>query len=519
MGAGKLEERVIVLAPVGRDAEAIADLVRSLGFQPEICASPSDCAKCILSGAGAFLLTEEGLDLPGIPDLLEVLKAQPPWSELPLIVLATGGESRLAGVLEVAGCAAGSIMVLERPMRSATLSRSIQVALRSRRRQYEVRDLIDVKAKLAAIVENSDDAIISKDLDGIVTSWNPGAERLFGYSAREAIGQPITLIIPSERLYEEPGILARIRRGERIEQFETVRRRKDGTLLHISLTVSPVRNDRGEIVGASKIARDVTARIRAQEALHQAQAELQSHAANLERSVAERTADLRATNEQLETFIYSIAHDLRAPLRSMTGYSGLLLEDYSDRLDESGRKMLSRIQSASEFMDRLLMDLVAYGRVSRVQLDLGTVEIQKAWESALLQCAIQIEGSKATIETVRPLPKVRAHESTLGQVLANLLSNAIKFVPDDIDPRVRFWAEPRSEFTRLWVEDNGIGIPAEQQDRVFRVFERLNGARYAGTGIGLSIVRKGVERMNGRVGLESAPGKGSRFWIDLPAPA
>jgi PAS domain S-box-containing protein len=167
-------------------------------------------------------------------------------------------------------------------MRATTLWRSVEVALQSRRRQYQVRDLIQARSKLAAIVEFSDDAIISKDLNGVITSWNRGAEELFGYTAEEAIGNSVTMLIPPNRLDEEPSILERIRRGQRIVHYETVRRRKDGSLLEISLSVSPLRNERGKIVGAAKIARDITEQKRAEEALRQAQAELREHAANLD---------------------------------------------------------------------------------------------------------------------------------------------------------------------------------------------------------------------------------------------
>ena len=497
----------------------MAELLKKHGFLAQVCEGPGQCARRIRENAGAVVLTEEGLMLPNVSELLEALKEQPGWSELPLIVLTSGGESRFATLLDLLASAAGTVTLLERPMRAATLWRSVEVALRSRRRQYQVRDLIESRSKLAAIVEFSDDAIISEDLQGVITSWNRGAEHLFGYTAEEAIGESVTMLIPANRLDEEPGILERIRRGERIVHYETVRRRKDGALLDISLTVSPLRNERGTIVGASKIARDVTERKRTEEALRQAQAELRDHATNLEKAVAERTADLRASNEQLETFVYSIAHDLRAPLRSMTGYAQLLMEDHAAGLDESARQMLKRIQGSSEFMDRLLLDLLAYGRAVRAELELGPVETQRAWETALFQCATQIEQSKAEVETLRPLPKVRAHEATLGQILANLLSNALKFVPQGVQPRVRFGGDRGDSMIRLWVEDNGIGIPPEHQRRVFRVFERLHGPRYAGTGIGLSIVRKGVERMGGQVGLESTPGKGSRFWIELPKAA
>jgi signal transduction histidine kinase len=268
-------------------------------------------------------------------------------------------------------------------------------------------------------------------------------------------------------------------------------------------------------VGASKIARDITAQKRAEDELVQAQAKLKEHAANLEKTVADRTADLRSTNEQLESFVYSIAHDLRAPLRSMTGYSQLLLDDYTASLDETGQHLIKRIQASSEFMDKLLLDLLAYGRTARAELELAPVDIGKAWDSALYQAASQINQTHARIETIEPLRTALAHEATLGQCLTNLLSNALKFVSPGVKPRVRCRSEERDDRIRVWIEDNGIGIAPNQCERAFRVFERLHGSRYSGTGIGLSIVRKGIERMGGQVGIESEPGKGSRFWIEL----
>lgn len=517
MESHSAQERVLILAPAGRDAPAMASLLSAHGALAHICSGPADCARAIAENAGALLLTEEALELPHVTDLLDTLKAQPPWSELPLIVLTSGGESRMATLLDLVASAVGTFTLLERPMRAATLWRSVEVAMRSRRRQYEVRDLIEARSKLASIVESSDESIVSENLQGLITSWNRGAERLFGYSAGEAIGQPITILIPKDRSDEEAHLLELIRHGERIEQFETVRLRKDGNPLDILLTMSPLRNEHGAVVGASKISHDISDRKHAEEALRQARVALQQHAADLEKAVAERTADLRATNEQLETFVYSIAHDLRAPLRSMIGYSQLLVDDHSPTLEPGAKNMLKRIQASSEFMDRLLLDLLAYGRTARSDLELGPVDPLKAWETALFQCATQIEQSQADVQSVPPIPKVRAHEATLGQILANLLSNALKFVAPGTPPRVRFCGQTGSGVVRLWVEDSGIGIPPEHQARAFRVFERLHGTRYAGTGIGLSIVRKGVERMGGQVGLESTPGEGSRFWIELPA--
>jgi signal transduction histidine kinase len=216
----------------------------------------------------------------------------------------------------------------------------------------------------------------------------------------------------------------------------------------------------------------------------------------------------------LEAFVYSIAHDLRARARAMTGYAQLLVADHSAGLGAAAQHMLERIRSSSEFLDRLLVDLLAYGRAARAEMELTPVELRKAWKSALLQCTSQIEQSQALIETVEPLPTVLAHEATLGQILANLLSNA-EVRRTRCSAARPFSSRGRGQLRSSWVEDNGIGIPAEQHERVFRVFERLHGSRYVGTGIGLSIVRKGIERMGGRMGLESKPGHGSRFWVEL----
>jgi signal transduction histidine kinase len=221
---------------------------------------------------------------------------------------------------------------------------------------------------------------------------------------------------------------------------------------------------------------------------------------------------------QLEAFVYSIAHDLRAPLRAMQAFSSMLLNEYASALDATAQNYARRIVRSAELMDRLVIDLLAYGRMARAELTLTTVAVELAWQGAILQCENDIAQKKAKIEVVSPLPQVVAHDVTLGQVLANLLSNALKFAKPGTTPHIRFAGEPNGKVTRLWLEDNGIGIAPEHQERVFRIFERLNGSLYGGTGIGLSIVRKGVERMNGRVGVESAPGEGARFWIELPKP-
>ena len=512
MPENRIAERVLIIAPVGQDAKAMADLLQRHGFEPAICPEVQQACQQILAGAGVLIITDEVLELPGFFSLLDILGAQPPWSKLPVILLTSHGGTDFSRLLDSATIAAGSISWLERPLGSGTLLRSVEVALHTRRRQYQLRDLLADKARLAAIVETSEVAIMTISLP----TWNRGAEHLFGYTAPEAIGRPISMLIPDERRGEEIELLNRIRRGQSSEYSETVRRCKDGSLLNISLTVSPITDTMGKVTSASEIARDTTARKKTENELLEAQERLRNHASNLERLVKERTVDLRDTNEQLEAFVYSVAHDLRAPLRAMSGFSQILRQDYAAKLDEQGADLLERIQHSAAFMDRLLLDLLDYGRMSHAEIDFQPVLLKNTWDIALAQFQEQIKKSGANIETVEPLPRVLAHESTLGQCFANLLGNALKFVVHGEQPHVRFWAEEHDKAVRVWVEDNGVGIPVGQQERAFRVFERLHGTRYPGTGIGLSIVRKGIEAMGGKVGVISEPHRGSRFWIELP---
>ena len=228
-----------------------------------------------------------------------------------------------------------------------------------------------------------------------------------------------------------------------------------------------------------------------------------------------RTAELRLSNAQLETFVYSIAHDLRAPLRTMQGFSQLLVQEHTASLDQQGRDYANFINTAAQTMDALLADLLAFSHISQQKIELVPVELETVVQSALAACETEIRESGARIENIPPWPTVLGHAATLRQVLVNLISNAVKFVSSGA-PQVHLRAEQRpGEIIRIWVEDNGIGIPSEFQERIFNVFQRLHTTEFAGTGIGLAIVQKGMERMGGRVGLDSAPRTGSKFWIEL----
>jgi len=366
-----------------------------------------------------------------------------------------------------------------------------------------------------------DFSIFSMDKQGRLTDWNPGAERFFGYSSEEILGQHVSVVFtPEDRA---AGVVEDELRKAESEGFALDERwhlRKNGERFFASGAMRPLRDDVGKLLGFVKIARDITERKRNEEALRKAQEQLADRAGQLEQAVAERTAELSATNKQLEAFIYSIAHDLRAPGRSMEGFSSLLLEEAGASLSEAGRDFANRINRAAQFMDALLMDLLAFSSTAQQRIELAPVKLETVVPSVLSRLEKEIQDTNARVETSGPWPTVLAHEPTLGQVLFNLVTNALKFVAPDTSPVVRVRAEgaPSGEegCVRVWVEDEGIGIAPNHQEQIFQLFTRLDRERYPGTGVGLAIVQKGIERMGGRVGVESTPGQGSRFWFELP---
>lgn len=248
-----------------------------------------------------------------------------------------------------------------------------------------------------------------------------------------------------------------------------------------------------------------------------AQEQLRQHAAELERRVAERTTSLRESIKSLESLSYSIAHDLRAPLRTVHSFSDILLTDYAPGLDDTGRDYLRRMALAAGHMDQLIQDLLAYGQLTREDLPLEPVPLEQLFTRLIENSHVEIETKKAEVKVAGPLPSVVGNRTLLQQVTTNLLSNALKFVPRGVAPRVQISAEVTEGKVRVSVQDNGIGIDPLLHHRIFGVFERLHGKdKFPGTGIGLAIVQKAIERMNGTIGVESRLGQGSTFWFELP---
>jgi light-regulated signal transduction histidine kinase (bacteriophytochrome) len=246
-------------------------------------------------------------------------------------------------------------------------------------------------------------------------------------------------------------------------------------------------------------------------------AQVRNHAAELENRVSARTSELQNSNAELEAFAYSVSHDLRAPLRAMEGFAQALLEDYGESFDSLGQNYAHRIVEAARRMDALIQDLLSYSRLSRADIYISSLSFENILKEACDLQVNMIHERDAEITIEEPVPYVRGHYITLYQVVANLINNAVKFVPEGKRPQVRIWAERNNGNVRLNIQDNGIGIDPDHHDRIFRIFERLHGTtEYPGTGIGLAIVLRGMQRLNGKVGVKSALGQGSTFWIELP---
>jgi signal transduction histidine kinase len=267
-----------------------------------------------------------------------------------------------------------------------------------------------------------------------------------------------------------------------------------------------------------RLERAMAERKRVEESLREAQADLSKHAANLELRVAERTAKLKQSFDDLERLLYSVAHDLRAPLRAMEGFTTLLLKQYAPQLDATGQDYTRRVAEAATRMDQLILDLLAYGRLSHVPLSCDRIELRAEIYAALAQLSKEVQARKAEIQVEPALPAVLANPVLLEQILVNLLSNALKFVTPETKPQIQIRCEKLESTVRLWIQDNGIGIAPEHHEKIFQLFQRLHGPQtYSGTGLGLAIVAKGMERMGGRTGVDSISGQGSRFWLELPA--
>ena len=533
-------------------------------------------------------------------------------------------------------------------IRLQEVNHDLELEIAERQRTEEVR------GRLAAVVESSDDAIISKTLDGTITAWNPGAEKLFGYSSLEAVGKPMRMLLPPERAQEESAILARIGYGERVDHFETVRVRKDGKRVDVSVTISPIKNSSGAIVGASNIARDITEHKRAEsdlaqhtEALARSRQELETQTLtlrsvlesmaeglvaadeqgkfviwntaaekilglgptnlpsekwtehyglflpdmvtpfpndqlplvlaiqgeasttemfvrnpeltegtwievsgsprkdrdgivnggvvafrdvtrrkadereilrlneDLELRVTERTAQLEAANKELESFSYSVSHDLRAPLRHIIGFSKMLVEEFGSTLDPAAHHYLERIQAGTQKMGLLVDELLNLARLGRHALNLRPTGLNALVAEVVTILQPDIEGRDKGREVewlIADLPQLDCDPVLVTQVFQNLLANALKFTRKRAHAIIEVGCQKEKESGQavLMVRDNGTGFSMKYVDKLFGVFQRLHNAEdFEGTGIGLATVQRIVHKHGGRVWAEGEVDKGA----------
>ena len=375
---------------------------------------------------------------------------------------------------------------------------------------------------MAAIIESSNDAVIGKDLNGVLTSWNAGAERIFGYSAREILGISVLRLVPPERQAEEEQILSQIRRGIRLEHFETVRVTKDGRMIDVSVTVSPIKDAAGKVVGASKIARDITERRRAEAALHEANE-------SLERKVTERTTELRAAKEKAESsdrlkseFLASMSHELRTPLNGIIGFSEFLLDGKPGPLNAKQDEYLHDVLNSGRHLLQLINDVLDLAKVEAGKIELNPEDFSPA--KAIEEVCAVINGiaQKKRVDvawTVSPeLAGVTLDQQKFKQVCYNLLANGVKFTDPGGSVEIHASAREGGRF-EIQVIDSGIGIRRDDVQKLFRKFEQLetDGARKSeGTGLGLALTKKLVEFQGGSIGVESEYGKGSTFSVTMP---
>ncbi|MCI0497772.1 MAG: response regulator [Thermoplasmata archaeon] len=404
-----------------------------------------------------------------------------------------------------------------KPFEDRDIYSTIEMALYKHRMERLLRES---ERYLSTVLRSIGDAVIATDMDGGIKYINGVAEALLGIPGKECLERrfdEIFMLVGTTEGRADPIGELGLSDTARVPNTEAVLAVGDGAL-DIEFTGSQILDDKGEAIGHVVVFRDITERKLTWAELAQYRAGLEALVEQRTTELAKTNADLEEANSALEAFAYSVSHDLRAPLRAMEGFSQALLEDYEDRLDRIGRDYLFRIVDAANRMDQLIQDLLAYNRLSSPDIQAERLNMESVVLDVVSQLDQMVREQQAQIYVEHGLPDAMGHRPTVTMVLQNLLTNAMKFVDPGVGPMVRIWGEPHGERIRLFVQDNGIGIPEEYQSRIFQVFERLHSSdAYPGTGIGLAIVRKGMQRMGGDVGLTSSSGRGSTFWIELPS--
>lgn len=351
---------------------------------------------------------------------------------------------------------------------------------------------------LASLVDSSPQAILTVTPDGVISSWNQGAEKLYGHSASGIIGKPLALLAAPGRSRELTEAIEALLAGEADKQYETQHLAKSGALVEVFVTMGRMLDSQGYTIGLSLIVHDITNHKRIQHEL------------------ARKTEELERSNVELEHFAYVASHDLQEPLRMVTSYLQLLARRYKGKLDTDADEFINYAVDGAIRMKNLIKDLLTYSRAGRGR-PFAAVDLARVVDKVLSNLALQIQESGAII-TRDTMPTVSGDESQLSQVLQNLISNSIKF-RDKRPLTIHLGAQRRETDWLLSVRDNGIGIDPKYQDRIFTMFQRLHAHdEYPGTGIGLAVCRRIIERHGGKIWVESQNGAGATFCFALPEP-
>ncbi len=474
----------------------------------------------ILICFGTFILACAGTHL------MEVVTLWWPVYRVAAAVKVACAVASVATAALLSRAAPASVGRIQQFLEAVAMNREEQLSDVTRRKHAE-----EMRERLAAIVDSSDDGIVSCDLAGTIMAWNRGASRLSGFSAEEALGKPISVLLaPPERQAEDNRIFERVARGESFEHLETVRVRKDGKHIYISATVSPIRDGNGQIIGVCRIARDISERKEAERRLAAQAEELAASRQALEAQslmvrklneelevrIAERTAQLEAANRELEAFTYSVSHDLRAPLRHISGFSKILQSDFGSMLTAEAREVLERIEEAILRMGKLIDGLLSLARLGRQALHVRQNEINAIVSQVISMLQPECEGRKVEWR-IAPLPALPCDAVLIGQVFQNLLGNALKYSRGRTHTVIEIDSIQRAgEPVAIFVRDNGAGFNMKYAERLFGVFQRMHTeAEFEGTGVGLATVHRIIQKHGGRVWAEAEVERGATFYFTV----